>query len=64
MPEEENLARDFTVDDKSLVGLYHPKRQIISVSESQLNLEFSGSDSSAKFDHCNIILIVKSTVKH
>lgn len=37
---------------------------MISVSESQLNLEFSGSDSSAKFDHCNIILIVKSTVIH
>jgi len=27
VPEEENLARDFTVDDKSLVGLYHAKRK-------------------------------------
>lgn len=27
VPEEENLARDFTVDEKSLVKLYHPKRQ-------------------------------------
>ena len=26
VPEEENLARDSTIDDKSLVGLCHAKR--------------------------------------
>lgn len=40
------------------------QKTMISVSEFKSNLEFLGSDSSAKFDHRNIILIVKSKVIH